>query len=871
MDSDTLREKFLEFFRSRGHKIVDSDSLIPKDDPTVLFTSAGMNQFKKNFLGIDKNLKCAASCQKCLRTDDLDKVGKTTGHHTFFEMLGNFSFGDYFKKEAIIWAWEFLTKELNIPLDKLWVSVYKEDREAYDIWLKEVGLPKERIIKLGDKENFWPSEAKEKGPNGPCGPCSEIFYDWGKNVRCRRPDCNPSCDCGRFVEVWNLVFTQFNRKEGGILEALPQKNIDTGMGLERLAAVMQGVMSNFQTDLFQPIVKEILRQAPKNPRDELLYAVSDHIRAVVFAIADGILPSNEERGYVVRKLIRRSSFNLKQMGVTRPVLHKLVPLVAEVMKKAYPELKKRQENIAQIVLSEDKKFLQTLNSLSRICSEKFQNVDKDDVATIGKVSFELYDTYGIPIELTEDWLRKQGFKFLMAEFEHNLSRQRKQSRQSSVMKGEVFSVKNLNIDVEPTDFVGYDSAQTQARVLKILKGNRELTSVGEKEEAMVILDKTPFYPTSGGQVSDKGEFVKEDCIFEVKDVQKVNSVIIHYGSVVKGSLRQKDMVLARIGQERRLAIARNHTATHILQSVLRQVLGEHVQQQGSYVGEEGLRFDFTHFEDIDQQQLLRIEELVNRRIMDNVSLKTQYMSQSEAKKSGALAFFGEKYSDRVRVVTIGDFSKELCGGTHLDSTGQVGLFKIICESSIAGGIRRIEAETGFAAYNRVRRNDELLRELSHTLKVPVTEIISQVERLKKQVKDLNKRLNSYRLEIFRMSVDRIVRESSKVKDFSLICQRIDYADMELLRLMADILRDKTNRTIILLASTVEGKVMFVLALSNDAKDTPLDASRIIKELALIVGGSGGGRKDFAQAGSRNPEAITKAFSSLPAVVEKYLK
>ncbi|MDD2673174.1 MAG: alanine--tRNA ligase, partial [Syntrophales bacterium] len=718
MNADTLREKFLEFFKSKGHEIARSDSLVPKDDPTVLFTSAGMNQFKKNFLGIDKRLKRAVSAQRCLRTGDLDKVGKTAGHHTFFEMLGNFSFGDYFKKEAISWAWEFLTRELNIPDDKLWVSVYKDDTEAYEAWSKDIKLPKPRMIKLGDKENFWPSEAKQKGPNGPCGPCSEIFYDRGKGVGCGEAACGPSCDCGRFVEIWNLVFTQFNRKEGGTLEPLPQKNIDTGMGLERLTAVMQGKDNNFETELFQPIINAIIAKIGGRPKKEPLYAIADHIRAVVFAIADGVIPSNEERGYVVRKLIRKAVYDLQKLGTNDKFLYQLVYPVVETMKIAYPELGKRHENIAQIILAEEEKYLQILGSVAGICSDKFSGIDKTDGKKIGRVSFDLYDTHGIPIELTEEWLKGHGYSFSKDEFERNLSRQRQQSRGKSAMKGDVFSVGGFKIDAAATIFKGYDSFESEAKILKIFKGADEMKSASEGDEVAVVLDKTPFYPESGGQVADRGSILKKGCLFEVKDTQRTGSVIVHYGVVAKGAFKEKDKVSANVDKQRRLAIARNHTATHMLQSALRQVLGEHIQQQGSLVAEDRLRFDFTHFKAVSPEEISRIEEIVNKMILDNEALTARQMPLSEAKKTGALAFFGEKYSDKVRVVAIGGFSRELCGGTHLGSTGQIGLFKIISESSIAQGVRRIEAQTGAAAYNNIQQSGAVLRELSGILRVP---------------------------------------------------------------------------------------------------------------------------------------------------------
>ncbi|MDD5730080.1 MAG: alanine--tRNA ligase [Candidatus Omnitrophica bacterium] len=870
MKADILREKFLDFFKSKKHKIVESDSLVPKDDPTVLFTPAGMNQFKKQFLGMITDFTRAASSQRCLRTGDLDNVGKTIGHHTFFEMLGNFSFGDYFKEDAIIWAWEFLTKELKIKEERLWVSVYKDDDEAYDIWKDKIKVPAKRIVKLGDKENFWPSEAKQKGPNGPCGPCSEIYFDQGKDKGCGKEDCDPGCDCGRFLEIWNLVFTQFNRKEDGTLEPLPQKNIDTGMGLERLAAVMQGVPNNFETDLFAPIIKEIscgLKAEALSSR-EFIYAVADHIRAVTFTIYDGVLPSNEGRGYIVRKLIRKSVLHLRSLGINKPFLHKLVPVLSEAMKAPYPDLDKRRENISEIILAEEKNFISTLNSSDTLLEEKFTAFkDKQDEEKAGVVAFQLYDTYGIPFELTKSWLDKQGIKVSPEAFDKELERQKSRSKSLSSMQGDVFSVKELDLKVKNTEFLGYEGYSSGARVLKIVKDSKEANEAGAGEEVKIILDKTPFYAESGGQIGDTGELVAGKNIFEVKDTKKSGKVIIHIGRVKEGVFKNSDTVEAKVDIERRLAVARNHTATHLLQAALRKVLGEHVQQQGSLVAQDRLRFDFTHFKNIDRQELDRIEEVVNGYILNNIVLNTKELSLTEAKKHGALAFFGEKYEEKVRMVSVGGISKELCGGTHLEQTGQIGLFKIIQESSIASGVRRIEAATGTAAYKIIKKQEDILGEVSSLLSSPEERVCQELAKRIGYIKELEKKLSALEFDSVKSSVDALVQDSETINDVRLITKVLDNLDMDLLRKTVDLIKEKTGNCVIALGSSRDQKAFLVV---GTGKDGP-DASKLIKEIAPEIGGSGGGRKDFAQAGGTKPENLQKALDKFKEIAKRQLQ
>ena len=867
MKADILREKFLEFFRSKNHKVAESDSLVPKDDPTVLFTPAGMNQFKKQFLGQITDFRRAASSQRCLRTDDLEKVGKTDCHHTFFEMLGNFSFGDYFKKEAIAWAWEFLTQELKIKPDNLWVSVYKDDGEAFDIWKNDIKVPLEKIVKLGDKENFWPSEAKEKGPNGPCGPCSEIFVDLGKNTGCKKTDCSPACSCGRFIEVWNLVFTQFNRKEGGVLEPLPQKNIDTGMGLERLSALMQGFTNNFQTDLFEPLTKEIVASA-KQKKDSIadIYAIADHIRAIAFSILDGVLPSNEARGYVIRKLIRKSVLHLRTLGIKDPFLYKLVPVLADVMKRPYPELAKRRENISDVILSEEKNFINTLDTSDSLLEEKYSGFDSSSSADeAGVIAFQMYDTYGIPFVLTTKWLEKHDILVSQEAFERELNAQKTRSKSQSAMQGDVFGVKELRLkDVADTKFAGYETTEAEAKILKILKDDQEVEEIKGQDHAKIILDTTSFYAEQGGQIGDTGLILSCNGVFEVTDTRKVEKVVVHVGKVKEGTIKKFNSCKAKVDQERRLAIMRNHTATHLLQAALRKVLGEHVQQQGSLVAEDRLRFDFTHFKDIKKEELDRIEEVVNGFVMENQKVQKSEMDLAKARDQGALAFFAEKYEESVCVVSIEGISKELCGGTHLDFTGSIGLFKILHEGSVASGVRRIEAVTGKYAFKAVKEQEDVLLSASEALKTSPDKLAQELEKRLKQARELEKKLNEQRFNNVKNSIDDILKTATEIKGVKVITQRIDDADMDLLRKTADLIKQKEPKVVLALGSYDSERVFLITA--TNVKD--FDSAALIKEIASEIGGSGGGRKDFAQAGGNKPENLDKAFAKFKQLINQ---
>ncbi|MFA6357138.1 MAG: alanine--tRNA ligase [Candidatus Omnitrophota bacterium] len=866
MTADVLREKFLAFFEAKQHKIIDSDSLVPKDDPTVLFTPAGMNQFKKEFMGFDSGYKRAATSQRCLRTDDLDKVGKTSSHHTFFEMLGNFSFGDYFKEDAIAWAWEFLIQELKIDPKKLSISVYQDDVEAYSIWKDKIKIPQEKIVKLGDKDNFWPAEAKAKGPNGPCGPCSEIFYDFGPDTGCGEKSCDPSCSCGRFVEIWNLVFTQFNRKEDGSLEPLPNKNIDTGMGLERLTAVMQGKKNNFQTELFQPLIEAIKEKMPSGvvAEPKILYAISDHVRAVVFSIYDGISPSNEGRGYIVRKIIRKSVSHLRNLGINEPFLSKLTELVTQIMHKPYPDLSARYADIAQVIYNEEKNFIQTLNEAPVIYKTVFAAYDSTKAQNesmqreVSKAVFTLYDTHGIPLELTKSWLDGSGLKYDQAIIDAELNLQKDRSRAHSQMKGDVFDAKGLSVKLNQTKFVGYQESACQAKILAVLKNSQEVSQAQAGEDLQIVLDQTPFYAESGGQVGDTGELVNGENIFEVLDTQKIDNVFLHVGKIKSGVLKKTDTVTAKIDRERRLNIARNHTATHILQAALRQVLGNHVGQQGSLVSDNKFRFDFTHFRGLTKDELSRIEELVNNFISFDCAVDSQEMALRDAKKAGALAFFEEKYGEIVRVVAVGDISKELCGGTHLNDLKAIGLIKIISESSVASGIRRIEGVTAKFAEQFIKEQEQKAA------------LESQKRNKLEEQKELQKKRNA---EISSLLPDRslkLINASIKLGSISTVFSVEDNLDVQALRKLADLIKIKLSQAVIVLGSKdqIEKKVSLVIAISQDLLPKGLDAGVLVRQIAPLIGGSGGGRKDFAQAGGTNPDNLTLAFDKLRDIINK---
>ncbi len=854
MTTDKIRKLYLEFFKAKAHEVVSSDSLVPKDDPTLLFTGAGMNQFKEKFLGRNVTYRRATSSQKCLRTGDLENVGRTPRHHTFFEMLGNFSFGDYFKKEAIIWAWEFLTVTLGISPDRLWPSIYNDDEEAYAVWKDVIKIPKERIVRFGEKENFWPSEAPSKGPNGPCGPCSEIYYDYGKNIGCGKVDCSPACDCGRFVEVWNLVFTQFDRQPDGSLKPLPNKNIDTGMGLERLASVIQGVTNNFDIDIFKPITTEIEKLAGSQvtgglTRRPKVNAIADHIRAVTFCIADGVMPSNEERGYVIRKLIRRAMSHGQDIGIKEPFLYKLVSIVTDVMKEPYPDVKERRDDIAEIVKREEESFLVVIATQLPKVEEAFEGARNGKLPRpLAEMAFDFYDTYGMPYEMLEETAERHGLKIDKAEFEKFLDKQRELSRSKSKIKGEIFSetfAKKVEALRLRTEFLGYEKAHAEAKVVAVL------------DSGEVILDSTPFYGESGGQAGDWGTIETKSALFKVKDAKKIGQTIVHIGELSKGAIAKGDLVKVSIDETVRAMIAANHTATHLLQAALRKVLGEHVKQTGSLVDSVHLRFDFTHMKKMEPRELSRVEELVNENIKKAFAVKKEIKDIEAARKDGATALFGEKYDKTVRVVTVGDVSKELCGGTHVDNTSQIGLFKITGESSIASGVRRIEALTGRAAESWLDEQKKL-----------------QDAKLKAETdKDALKKAMEKRIEEEAAKIDLFIERARVVGGAKAVIENIGDISIEGLRVIADRIRQKALSPVAVLAvlATVsDGKVSFVVSAADGLVKKGVSANTIAKEMARCVDGSGGGRDNFAQGGGKAPSQLDSAVNKVLEILKEKL-
>lgn len=843
MTTDEIRQKFLEFFKSKGHEIVPSDSLVPRDDPSLLFTGAGMNQFKEKFLGRNVTYKRVATSQKCLRTGDLDNVGKTSGHHTFFEMLGNFSFGDYFKEDAIFWAWEFMTKVLSIPKDRLWASVYKDDDEAYLIWKDDVKISPDRIIRFGEKDNFWPSEAPTKGPNGPCGPCSEIFYDYGKDVGCGKKDCTPACSCGRFVEVWNLVFTQFDRQSDGSLKPLPNKNIDTGMGLERIASVMQGVKTNFEIDIFKPVVNEIAQYAIHNTQCSKLNAIADHIRAATFCIADGVMPSNEERGYVVRKLIRRAMTHCQDIGIKEPFLYKLVSTVVDVMKAQYPELKEKRDDIAQVIKKEEENFLVVIQTQLPKVEEAFKKTDTPG-DELTKIAFNFYDTYGMPYDMLEEIAEKFGLKIDKAGFEKLLDKQRELSRSKTKIKTEIFTetfAKKIEALKLKTEFLGYEKTESSdAKVLAVL------------ETGEIVLDKTPFYGESGGQAGDKGYIETKSGKMEVTDAKKIGESIVHIGKFIKGNISKGDIAKVAIDRDVRNKTMANHTATHLLQAALRKVLGGHVHQTGSLVDADHMRFDFSHMKKMEEREVARVEELVNENIEKAIPVKKETKDLNEAKREGAMALFGEKYEAKARVITVGDVSKELCGGTHVDNTKDIGIFKITRESAIASGVRRIEALTGAAALEWVDKKKE-------------------EEKAKAQAqadKCEEKRKADARLKAEIGKIDDIIKRAKVLSGAKVILETIEGLNMENLRALNDKLKEKEKSTVTILSTKADDKVSFIVSVTDDIVKKGLSASDIAKEMAKLVDGSGGGKPGFAQGGGKAASKLEKAMKKILGTIEE---
>ena len=879
MTGDDLRSKFLTYFEKRGHTIVKSSSLVPDDDPTLLFTNAGMVQFKRTFLGEDKRSYVrAVSSQKCVRAggkhNDLENVGHTGRHHTFFEMLGNFSFGDYFKERAIELAWDLVTNGYGIPEDRLWVSVFEKDDEAHRLWSSCTGIPEDRIVRLGEKDNFW-----SMGDTGPCGPCSEILMDQGEAIGCGRPECRVGCECDRYLELWNLVFMEFNRDESGSMEPLPKPSIDTGMGLERIAAAVQGVTNNYETDLFMPIIKEIenisghtFRESPEN--DVSIKVIADHSRAIAFLIGDGVLPSNEGRGYVLRRIIRRAIRYGRALGLTRPFLHQTAGRVARVMQDAYPELLEADSYIKNIIKNEEDRFLGTLDTGLRVLEDAIGELkDKGISGVPGDLIFKMYDTYGFPVDIIQDIVRDDGMTLDIAGFEAAMDQQRLRSRNSWKGAGGLETAeayKALSAKGIRTEFKGYDSDKMsiESEALMVVRDGKAVEQATAGDPIELVSGTTPFYGEAGGQVGDRGRILGKDFEMEVTDtVRDPNDIFIHKGKVSKGSISPGQKVTLAVDQERRLAIARNHTATHLLHTVLRQVLGDHVKQSGSLVGPDRLRFDFTHFSAIDTETLQKIERLVNDKILQNISLEIKEMDAEDAFKAGATALFEEKYGDRVRLVAIEDFSKELCGGTHTKRTGDIGLFKIVSEGSVAAGVRRIEALTGQAAISHTQEASRTLHALTQMLKTKPEELIERFQKTLTQLKNADKELAALKAKKAVASSDRLLSEIKSVNGVSVLAQEVSVETPAALRDLADRFKEKIKSGIVVLGSRTADKALLVAVVTKDHQGR-YHAGQIVKQVAAVVGGGGGGRPDMAQAGGSRPEKLPEALNIVFDIVAK---
>ncbi len=871
MESKKIRQLFLDFFKEKGHEILPSSNLLPKDDPTLLFTNAGMVQFKSIFLGEeDSPQKRAVTVQKCLRAggkhNDLENVGRTARHHTFFEMLGNFSFGDYFKKEATEWAWEFLTERVKLPADKLLITVYEKDDEAAEIWEKHVGISPEKIFRLGEKDNFW-----QMGDTGPCGPCSEIHIDQGPEAGCGKPDCQVGCDCDRYLEIWNLVFMQYNRDSAGELTPLPKPSIDTGMGLERLSAVLQGKMNNFDTDLFTPIFKYVEDISGKkygsNPEVDIsMRVIADHIRTAAFVLSEGLTPSNEGRGYVLRRIIRRAARHGFMLGIKKPFLYEVLDPVYDMMSGPYPELIEDTENSRKVLRLEEERFAHTLTSGMAILDglvDKIKSLGKDTIP--GSELFKLYDTYGFPLDLAQDIAEDSSLKVDHRGFNEEMELQKSRARASWVgAEAEIPEVyRKVKEMFPPTEFLGYETMQADCMVNGLIKDGSLVEEVTEGEEVEIVLDRSPFYGESGGQVGDAGVMKSGGLRVEVQNSKKMNDILIHVGIVKKGVLRRGIAVHVSVEEERRQSIMRNHTATHLLHAALKAVLGDHIKQAGSLVAEDRLRFDFTHFFAMDEREIKEVEDIVNRNIIDNVPVQVSETSLDEAINSGVTALFGEKYGHEVRVVRAGEFSAELCGGTHCHATGDIGPFRIISESSAASGIRRIEALTGFASLDFNRKRESELKKTAGLLKVAELKVLDKVSKIIGDVKEQEKELNKFKQKRVAGNIDDILKSTVKIETVNVLAHKIDGLDMKSLRDLVDKLKDRIGSGVIVLGSVLDGQAYYVSSVTKD--NIPrFHAGDLLKK---VTGGKGGGRPDMAQGGTKDIAGMEEALSSLSDIIK----
>ncbi|EAZ7773790.1 alanine--tRNA ligase [Salmonella enterica subsp. enterica serovar Woodinville] len=869
-----IRQAFLDFFHSKGHQVVASSSLVPNNDPTLLFTNAGMNQFKDVFLGLDKrNYSRATTSQRCVRAggkhNDLENVGYTARHHTFFEMLGNFSFGDYFKHDAIQFAWELLTGEnwFALPKERLWVTVYETDDEAYEIWEKEVGIPRERIIRIGDNkgapyasDNFW-----QMGDTGPCGPCTEIFYDHGDHIW-GGPPGSPEEDGDRYIEIWNIVFMQFNRQADGTMEPLPKPSVDTGMGLERIAAVLQHVNSNYDIDLFRTLIEAVAKVTDATDLgNKSLRVIADHIRSCAFLVADGVLPSNENRGYVLRRIIRRAVRHGNMLGAKETFFYKLVGPLIEVMGSAGEELKRQQAQVEQVLKTEEEQFARTLERGLALLDEELAKLQGDTLD--GETAFRLYDTYGFPVDLTADVCRERNIKVDEAGFEAAMEEQRRRAREASGFGADYNAM--IRVD-SASEFKGYDHLELNGKVTALFVDGKAVEAINAGQEAVVVLDQTPFYAESGGQVGDKGELKSAGFTFAVDDTQKYGQAIGHLGKLSAGALKVGDAVQADVDEARRARIRLNHSATHLMHAALRQVLGTHVAQKGSLVSDKVLRFDFSHNEAMKPSEIRQVEDLVNAQIRRNLPIETNIMDLDAAKAKGAMALFGEKYDERVRVLSMGDFSTELCGGTHASRTGDIGLFRIISESGTAAGIRRIEAVTGEGAMATVHAQSDRLNDIAHLLKGDSQNLGDKVRAVLERTRQLEKELQQLKDQAAAQESANLSSKAVDLNGVKLLVSELAGIEPKMLRTMVDDLKNQLGSTVIVLATVVEGKVSLIAGVSKDVTDR-VKAGELIGMVAQQVGGKGGGRPDMAQAGGTDAAALPAALASVQGWVSAKLQ
>lgn len=873
ISSEEIRNTFLDFFKNKQHQIVASSSLVPGEDPTLLFTNAGMNQFKDVFLGFDKRTYArATSSQKCVRAggkhNDLENVGYTARHHTFFEMLGNFSFGDYFKKDAIQYAWELLTEIYKIPKEKLLVTVYSDDDEAYDIWAKSIGIHPDKIIRIGDNkgikyasDNFW-----MMGDTGPCGPCTEIFYDHGSHIPGGPPGSKDQ-DGDRFIEIWNIVFMQYNRDEKGVMRALPKPSVDTGMGLERICAVLQGVHANYETDLFLPLIQSAATITKTSDiHHPSLKVLSDHIRACTFLISDGVIPGNEGRGYVLRRIIRRAIRHGYKLGCRQPFFHKLVDDVVRMLGKAYPDVERNKQNISLSLKQEEERFFETIENGMNILEESIQTLVKKNQKTFdGQIAFKLHDTFGFPLDLTADICREKNISIDQKGFDEAMEAQKSMARSSNKFKMKM----DVDYNGEATKFSGYEAIECKAKVLALFKDDESKTELLKGESGIVILDTTPFYAESGGQVGDKGFITTSNSSFKVEDTLKIKAkIFVHYGVVETNSLKVSDEVIASIENDSRKNIMRNHSATHLLHKGLKNILGSHVEQKGSLVDESKTRFDFSHPKALTSDEIKSVEIFVNQEILNNTDTEAKTMYLDDAKKSGAVMLFGEKYADEVRVLSIGS-SRELCGGTHVKRTGDIGAFKIISETGISSGIRRIEAITGFNVIHYMNEHVSIIDRLAHDLKAPSSELLSKIDQIQNLIKEQEKSIQQLKSKIASSESGNLSKKAISVGEVKVVMEKLGASDAQALRETIDKLKSELKSAVIILSGVDEGKVTLAVGVTQDLVNK-IKAGEIASELAIAIGGKGGGKPDLAMAGGSKLELLDQAFNDCLIQIKKII-